>query len=570
MFSRKLAGMYTDSRGRFDFSCHVSTTTSPVLRVYDEPWVARAPAKRRRRCILNYDGVKGLTDVDLFNYGRVRTSYWEYEPEWRFPSPRVDEHGRSPQDFAPGFRWRFLLTALPLIVLRIFVLLLVRLRRATVARTQRLYPTNLTLREEKQHPGLTRSDAWFGDRIVNGFNPALPVCTDRENVYAVGYDWWALESDGMHDLPRVEARFELGTQGFVPIEIDVELRQKGLTQAHAAVTPKRTFSRESPDFGQAMRLFRCAWAAAGEVETHLCQAHLNVGQYACAAFRNFRRNPVRLLLFPNLQEVTAINQAGASAIFGPKGVLSENTALTTNACWRHLLWSLGPCDWAEWSPRRPLFEGHRYAKAATLFWEVVTKYVDDFFESHRAGIFNNWEEVHGFSFDLVEHAVEHVPYPAAKPYDSRELPQTPRPHHTRHDGSRGAVSSITNRESEPTEAEIDNLKQVCRYAIFHATFFHSWTNDGQIDDAGELAYASFALRNGSLGGEQDESIAPLPVEASEQLFFVNVLTRMVRGLILKNDLGDMRPELIAFLSERKQEFLDIGFDPARIRSRINI
>jgi hypothetical protein len=566
LFSRKLAGMYTDASGRFDFSCHVSATASPLLRVYDEPWIPRGTAKRKR--IFSYDAVKGLTDVDLFDYGKVRVSHWEYEAEWRFPTPRVDDHGRPPQDFAPGFRWRVLWTAVPLVVARALVSLLARFGRASVGLVQRLYPSNRTLRQEKEHKGSTRSEAWFGDRILNGFNPALPLRTDRENVYVVGYDWSAFESDGMHDLLRVEARFELGPRGLMPIEIDVERREKGLTSARAPSTPKETFTRDSPRFGEAMRAFRCAWAAAGEVETHLCRAHLNVGQYACAAFRNFRRNPVRLLLFPHLQEVVAINQAGSSAIFGPKGVLSKNTALTTNACWRRLLWSLGQCDWQGWSPRQPLFGDHRYAKAANLFWDVVTKYVDDFFESHRAGILDSWDEVHAFSFDLVEHAVEHVPHPEVEPYDSSEIARTPR--RARQDGSQGALSPITDRESEPTETAIGNIKQVCRYAIFHATFFHSWTNDGQVDDAGEVVYASFGLRNGSLGDERDDRIAPLPLEASEQLFFVNLLSRMVRGLILKNDLRDMRPELIALLAEREPDFHAIDFDPAKIRSRINI
>ena len=162
---------------------------------------------------------------------------------------------------------------------------------------------------------------------------------------------------------------------------------------------------------------------------------------------------------------------------------------------------------------------------------------------------------------LVSHAVEHVDYPFPRPYDTSEISDDPGS--VRRDQTHGAVSAVTEQSTDPSSADVDNLKQVCRYAIFHATFFHTWTNDQQPDDAGEVVYASLGLRNGSMGEESDENVAPLPLEAAQQLYNVNALAQTVRGLILGNEFGDVRPEFIALLSKQKDAFARLGVDAAR-------
>ena len=112
---------------------------------------------------------------------------------------------------------------------------------------------------EKLHPGHTRDDAWFAERTFNGFNPALPCRTDEEDVYAVRYDWADFDSDGVHDLPRIEARFRKGPDAFEPLAIDIELRKPEQTlKTVSEFGPKRTYRPGDAEWAEAKRVFRSA------------------------------------------------------------------------------------------------------------------------------------------------------------------------------------------------------------------------------------------------------------------------------------------------------------------------
>jgi len=118
--------------------------------------------------------------------------------------------------------------------------------------------------------------------------------------------------------------------------------------------------------------------------------------------------------------------------------------------------------------------------------------------------------------------------------------------------------------------DLANLKQVCRYVIFHATFYHSWVHDRQYADGGEIAYATPSLRNGSLGAEDDVDIAPTPKEASFGLLTLAVGTATRHGFILNNEDRDQPPALVDLLKRHQPQFEAVGFDVSQIRSRINI
>ena len=42
----------------------------------------------------------------------------------------------------------------------------------------------------------------------------------------------------------------------------------------------------------------------------------------------------------------------------------------------------------------------------------------------------------------------------------------------------------------PGAGESDKLRQACCYMIFHATFLHTWANDLQLTDLGNVSHAS--------------------------------------------------------------------------------
>ena len=557
------------------------------LKIFHTPWVTPADGGAGQpRMIAKIEG-PGDFDNEHYNFGRVRVPHWEYDLSFPFPSVLRDpSSGDLPQDFPAGYLAYLLAANAKTIAAAAAITAASKLgaRIPSLGHVQGAFPTNLT--QQLRHE-VTRGDDFFVYRLFNGFNPVVPcVDPDVEDGYYVEYNWDDYESDGFHDLPNARASFVMRDGKPLPTRIQLWFREPGTIDAVAPTGPTYD-ARPGGDAAaqalwlQAKRVFRCVWLTAGEMDTHLCAAHLNVAQYAIAAFRNFERNPVRKLLFPHLREVVKINDLGASAIFGVTGVLTTNTPLTTDACWRRLRHHLGMRDWTDWSPRKPIYAGHTYAKAAQLFWGVVTQHVDAFFAQNEAEILAHWHEVERFSEDLVKHSVayhhEHVS--AGHPYDDNEL------HASRSaaeretvDGSVRSVRKITRAHNVPLDGEVEKLKQISRYAIFHATFFHTWANDLQITDGGELLYETLALRNGSMGSEDDHELAPVPAECARQLALSHVLAASKRGTIMNNEDNDIPQRFIDLLAGIRDEYaalrnpfeVDETFDIEGIRSRINI
>jgi hypothetical protein len=445
--------------------------------------------------------------------------------------------------------------------------------RPSLATIQADYPENLTQRLERERPGHTRSDAYFVDRVLNGLNPCLPVADRREpGLWRVAFDWDRCEMDGMHVLPNAELHLRREGDALVPVRLRIQCREPGATAPHAPLQPAREVTpADGEAWQQAKRLFRCAWALHGQIVAHLSVSHLNMEQYAVAAYRNLRRNPVRDLLFPHLREVVLINHGGTDLIFGERGYVTTASALTSGAIDGLFVEALGRCDWRGWRPRRPLVPGHTFGHAATLFWEVVTQHVDEFLAAHREAIAAHWVELRLMSDELVAHAVPHVP-PALGPddevLDAGELGDQAAPRPTR-DGVTQAVRPFTASDA-PSEADWEALAQVCRYVIYHATFYHAWANDRQHDDGGELRYAALSLRGSGWGDEADAALGQTPTEATDQLFLSMFLQLTGYGYILRNEDRDIPPRLVELLRQHEPAFRAIGFDPATIRSRINI
>lgn len=120
-----------------------------------------------------------------------------------------------------------------------------------------------------------------------------------------------------------------------------------------------------------------------------------------------------------------------------------------------------------------------------------------------------------------------------------------------------AISHITKDKVISNYAEVDKLKQVCAYAIYHATIWHDWSNDYQDDYGGEIDYARLALEY-------------QPQEASFQLFIVNILNSVKHGYIVKNEENDIPDLFIAKLKSRIDDFKKYDYDLRDLRSRINI
>lgn len=148
-------------------------------------------------------------------------------------------------------------------------------------------------------------------------------------------------------------------------------------------------------------MFRVQYFLHGEIYSHIASAHLQLEPYAVAVFRNLRLNPIRALLAPHLHEIVPANRNGDDIAWGPGSVLAWGSALGAVGLRQRVVEGVSRLDWADWRPRRPICDSHIYARAAGLFWELLTEYVEQFFTQNATDIARYWVEVQRFSADLV-------------------------------------------------------------------------------------------------------------------------------------------------------------------------
>jgi hypothetical protein len=517
------------------------------------------------------------------DFGVLRLPYWEYDPATPLPRLLVTEEGTPPTAYAPGRSLAMLKAVTPIELVKRRHLVQTRLGLPpSLPGLQADYPESMTVRMEREAPGSSRSDAFFGERLLNGMFATImdrdPEASGDPAAFRLFTPWNAYEQDGVHCLPDVDVRLRLVDGQLLPVRIILGLREPGAVAAGSLVTRRSVTPADGADWEAAKRIARVSATLDTELGNHLGQCHLNIEQYAIAAHRNLRRNPLRWLLLPHLREVVLINQTANRFLIGEDGYITRASALTRQAIETRLEHLMGSYDWRGFSPAPPICEGHRYARAAQLFWRLLGEHVDGFFAEHGGEVEAQWREVRRFSDDLVAHAVPafvcrwlraRVPGKDAPWFersermdlDAKVVDPPPR-----------AVSAVTHSDA-PAPGELDALKQLCRYVIFFATFRHAWANNLQWEDAGEVLYASLGLRWGKAGAlvaENDPDVAPPPDQATEMLWISWMLSKTNYGFILANEEGDVPPRLGELLRGHAAEFAALGLDVKTISSRINI
>ncbi|MFP2896767.1 lipoxygenase family protein [Corallococcus sp. 4LFB] len=515
-----------------------------------------------------------------YDFGTLRLPYWEYDPSTPLARLLVVEEGTPPTAYAPGRALAMLKAVAPIELVKRQHQLRIRMGQApTLAQIQADYPETTTVRMERESPGSSRSDAWFGERLLNGmFSSVLDRDPEDAQAFRLYLPWNAYEQDGVHCLPDVDLRLRLVDGKLMPQRIILGMREPGATAPGSPVT-RRTFTpADGTDWEAAKRMARVSATLDVELGNHLGQCHFNVEQYAIAAHRNLRRNPLRWLLMPHLREVVLINHAANGFLVGPTGYISRASALTERSINQRLEHLLGSYDWKGFAPATPVCEGHRYAHAGQLFWKLLGEHVDAFFAEHSAQIEAQWQEVHRFSDDLVAHS---APAFVCR-YLRARVPGKEAPWFVRSErmdlGAKvaepaaRAVSAVT-RTDAPQPGEIEALKSLCRYVIFFATFRHAWANNLQWEDAGEVLYSCLGLRwgkGGALSTEEDLDVAPTPDEATEMLWISWMLSKTNYGFILSNEEEDVHPRLLELLRAHAADFAALGLDVRTVSSRINI
>ena len=537
----------------------------------------------KRKLIYAIRGEDNVTQQH-YDFGECRVPYWEYDPGEPIPRLLITDEGNPPQSYGPG-RSLVMVKALANIELkkRKHILLgKVKNSTLTIRQVENDYPENMTRKLEQEKPGFTRSDEFFGDCFLNGMAASIMDKDPRDpTLYWIHYHWNSYEQDGEFAMPNIDIRFRLEGEKIIPVEITIATRKPGIKEPNST-TEKIIVKPGEERWMAAKRIARVSSALSSELDAHLCQTHLNVEQYAIAAYRNIRDNPIRFVLFPHIKEVALINNSANKLLIGETGYITKTTGFTPESLNQRLIQVQGTLDWKNWKPRKQISSEHRFARASNLFWEFLNKYVDWFFETNEEKIIELWPEIRLFSEELVERSVpaflcqylrQNLP-PVNDPdswFDWNERMDIEQPRSVVQ-GFKKAVSPITTTD-RPADADLENLKQVCCYVIHHATFMHWWSNSKQYDEGGELRYNSLGLRYGDHGlfsGEDDDSLLPPPADATLQLWISYMLSNTNFGFILKNEEKDIHPRMISMLRELADDFMEMGVDVSKIPSRTNI
>ncbi len=535
-----------------------------------------------------------LTGMD-FSLGHLLLPYWEYRQDTHVPRVYIKDHDKeAPQRYKKGRVDAISEQFIPIELITNKHLRLIREHpdQIDIPKIQLAYPENLTMCMEKLVPGITRTDAWFGIRLMNGMY-ASNFDRDPENpdLYWVHYHWSTYEHTDDYIFPDVSIRLKLLDNGYMtPVEIT--LRGKISKADTDPKVVRKLTPADGPRWEAAKRIARVSGGLATEFDKHFSETHANTEQYAIATYRNVRRNPIGALLFPHLKEVILINHTADKILLSDTGYIPRSTAITARGAAQRVADVLGTLDWKNWKPLTPVSDQHSYARVANLYWDMLYKYTGEFIATHVDEIKEEWHEIFRFSQDLVNHSVPR--FLCAWLCRALELDENgllaadksswfdrsnrmdlsiSRPEV---DGVEKAISSLTeNSEFIEGKDDLSQLQQLCTYIIWQTTFGHYWSNSKQYDDIGEIRYNSLGIRFGdselgALGPEEDDSISPDLKIATQMMWWSNMLSRTGYGFIMSDEDKDIPPHLIEKLKAQEEIFAALDINIYDLQSRTNI
>lgn len=598
---RKLSAGRTDRNGYFelpfDFLAARNWWNRSNLRfeIYEMTGLETVEGKLQpNKCLFKTILIPKSDLIGLsYSLGNIQLFFWEYRDDTTIPRVTIKDHDEdAPEYYTEGRTVSMSEQFIPIELTKQKHLLQIKREPESInlQTIQNDYPENLTVAIEKRLPGYTRGDDWFGERFMNGMSMATFV-PDNENS---SHYWIKFFGAGLYQVneeyafPTAKIKFKLKEDGLpTPIEIrligPLNALNKDPYQEHI-FTPQ-----DGEKWLQAKRAARVTSALCGEIDQHLAGTHLNTEQYSIAVHRNLRLNPIARLLMPHVKEVALIDFSADKLLI--KDYLPNATALTSRSILQRAEDILGFQDWKDWQPMKPISDAHTYAKAESLFWNILKEWVDLFIEENAEEIKKYWYEIYLFSQDLVSHSVPlysstidwETMSDADKKYAQERIEYLSQEYRIDLNSPRLSIDQVTkilspitlSEEFDPHSNDWQNLKDACSYIIMTASFLHSWINEHQYEDIGEVLYSCLGLRfgekeSGIMAPESDYRIAPDLTRSTQMMWFSNFLSRTEYGFIVKNEDGDMDPRFINMLLAKKDEFKQYKVAIEEIESCTNI
>ena len=631
---RKIADGITNRDGTFELPFHLAATKrwsvfKTVFEAYETSYTYRKEGhKEYHYRLFHSEKVPGSGLVGMsYNLRTIPLFYWEYRTDIGVPRVVIKDHDVD----APQYYSRGRIEAVDQQIIPIELTKLKHLEQIahdpdslTIEKIQSEYPENLTVCMENEQPGCTRGDEWFGRRMMNGMYAARfhQDADDPNDYWTRFYGACEYKINRKYAFPTVDIRFTMDDRG---VMMPKEIHLTGpLTSTETDPWKTRVFTPEDGEkWLQAKRVARVTCGLSVELDDHLTGTHLNTEQFSIAAYRNLRLSPIAALLFPHLKEVMLVDHTADSILIGPAdeaptksmirsgglihwlqnkldrlgsdimfesgGYIPRASAMTHEGILQRVRDLLGVQDWKDWQPMESLSEAHTYPRAEKAYWDMLGDYLDIFFDENIEGIREHWYEVFCFSKDLVKHAVplfnSDIDMSSLDKNQRRLAKQRMQWYQDRYhldpssprdtiDGELKVLSPITHSE-EFNEDDLQNLKSACQYMIMMSTFMHSWVNEHQYEDIGEVLYNCLGLRfgdgeEGVMAPESDRRIAPSLACSTQMMWFSNLLSRTEYGFIVRNEEHDINPLLVRMLKERKDEIEKNGMLIENIESRTNI
>lgn len=571
-FEDKIGATVTDFEGKFSISWTPKRSrnydSGMNLKIYELDYKFRKNSKKSKIYhLIDTVEFQGKKDLSTYDFGKVYVPYWTYDLKRDLPRLKIPDFGEPPCAFANGRNSALLKPLLRIedAKLKHQLSLKMRKNRIDLLSIQKDYPVNKTIEMDKNKLDASRSDAYLCDRLLNGMIASIfDADKDSENIKSVHFHWSSYDQNGPYMLPNVTVRCLFSNDSVELKNIEIKMPEQ----------PLATYEPSSKDWMQAKKILRMSASVAAELDQHLVGCHLNVEQYAVAARRNIRLNPVRDLLLPHLKEVAMINHKADEILLGSNGFIAQATGLSSKGLEKRISDVMGTLDWRKWHPRLRQAKSHLYSVAATGYFDFLDDYVREYLESHKKNVALYWNEIHAFSRELVEHSAplficnylrsvkDKIGDEAFfSRYDWSERAEFDG--HMKVDGVEKAVSPLTQQEHMDDQS-FENLIELCKYVLFHTTFLHSWVNQRQYDDVGELEYAA-------LGYYREQGKLTLkPEDATKTLWMGYLLSYTRYGFITENEEHDLLPDLPKRLKKLAEHFKSLGLEVEKINSRINI
>jgi hypothetical protein len=366
------------------------------------------------------------------------------------------------------------------------------------------------------------------DIIMNGIYPDLRKIGRNKYFSEINFD--GLELKNENDLPNAQLFAYKDKNDKLHIE-KITLQYRG--------GELKTYTHEDKDFKSILFIYNSLALTKGSCQKHLGM-HFKMEEFAVGVGHTINLNPTANLLKPILRGVLQINQQALDIII--KAL--KQSGLTENGVWKDLEKEVETNCWSTFKLPEKICEAHGLADASKLFFEITNDIVEMFFKENIEGILKHWYEIKDMSDVFVENS---LPCKDQTETEGREF----------FEGAYRSFKPITKTAINPSQTEINNLKEYCKYVIYQATWGH-WTLHISENIGLNPDIARFAINNVTL--------EELSEYLEKQISLGQTLTKFEDGTIVDNPNGDIYPPFVDRLKREDvvKYFAKCGFNSKKI------